>query len=309
MRLVSAEVLKLVRRRGLMIWSLLLTVGAVLVAEIIIIALHAANPAHHGAAGGRTNLENYTFLLAGLGNVAAIIIGATAGTQDVANGVFRDLVVTAGRARPCSRAGARARCSSSCRCSPRASSSRSAVTYAFAGDKPTPSASYVVHSIAYAVSITVVDVILAIGLAAFASSRVVVGVLIAWNAIVSHLLLAIGALGSARKLIDVAASEHFSPAINDNNQIGMSGDDRPARADRLGGCRDVLRALVDPAHRRLTTPRTRRGRSCEPARSSSAPRRCRRARSGRSRARSRGARCPAPSARSARRGGSTCPPR
>ena len=227
MRLVSAEVLKLVRRRGLMIWSLILTVGAVLVAEVIIIALHAFNPDHHGPAGGRTNLENYTFLLAGLGNVAAIIVGATAGTQDVANGVFRDLVVT-GR--------------------PRAALFRArvpgallvflpmlgvgfvlaiGVAYIFAGDAGTsnaaPSASYVVHSIAYAVSITVVDVILAIGLAAFASSRVVVGVLIAWNAIVSHLLLAIGVLGSARKLIDVAAAEHFAPAIKYNNPVAMSG--------------------------------------------------------------------------------------
>ncbi len=227
MRLISAEVLKLVRRRGLMIWSLLLTVGAVVVAETIIIVLHVVNPDHHGPAGGRTNLENYTFLLAGLGNVAAIIIGATAGTQDVANGVFRDLVVT-GR--------------------PRATLFRVrvpgallvflpmlaagfvfavGVAFLFAGDAGTtnaaPSASYVAHSIAYAVAITVVDVILAIGLAAFASSRVVVGVLIAWNAIVSHLLLAIGALGSARKVIDVAAAEHFSPAINDNNQISMSG--------------------------------------------------------------------------------------
>jgi hypothetical protein len=223
MRLVSAEVLKLVRRRGLMIWSLLLTVGAILVTQIIIIALHAANPDHYGPAGGRSNLEAYTFLLASLGNVAAIIIGATAGSQDVSNGVFRDLVVT-GR--------------------PRSTLFRVrvpgallvflpmlavgfvlaiVVTYAFAGDKPTPSGSYVAHSIAYAVALTIVDVILAIGLAAFASSRVVVGVLIAWNAIVSHLLLAIGALGSARKLIDVAAAEHFSPAINDNNLVGMSG--------------------------------------------------------------------------------------
>jgi hypothetical protein len=223
MRLISAEVLKLIRRRGLMIWSLLLTVGAVLITEIIIIALHTANPDHYGPAGGRSNLEGYTFLLASLGNVAAIIIGATAGSQDVSNGVFRDLVVT-GRPRstlfqvrvpgallvflPMLATGFVLAI---------------VVTYAFAGDKPTPSGSYVGHSIAYAVSLTVVDVILAIGLAAFASSRVVVGVLIAWNAIVSHLLLAIGALGSARKLIDVAAAEHFSPSINDNNLVGMSG--------------------------------------------------------------------------------------
>ena len=52
------------------------------------------NAAHHGPAGGLENFKGVIFLLAGVGTVAAIIIGATAGTQDVANGVFRDLVVT-----------------------------------------------------------------------------------------------------------------------------------------------------------------------------------------------------------------------
>ena len=52
MRLIQAEVLKLVRRRGLMAWSLLLTVGSVLVAEIVLVTLHAVNPGHHGPAGG-----------------------------------------------------------------------------------------------------------------------------------------------------------------------------------------------------------------------------------------------------------------
>ena len=56
-----------------------------------------------------------------------------------------------------------------------------------------------------------VNIIIAVGLASFTSSRVVVGVLIAWNAIVSHLLIAIGSLGSARKAIDVGATEHFAP--------------------------------------------------------------------------------------------------
>jgi hypothetical protein len=221
-RLVSAEVLKLVRRRGLMAWSLLLTVGAVLVAEVIIVVLHAVNPDHHGPAGGRTNLENYTFLLAGLGNVAAILIGSTAGTQDVANGVFRDLVVTGQKRSILFRV--RVPGALLVFLPMLATGFVLAIggAYLFAGTNPSPSASYVLHSIAYALSITAVDVILAIGLAAFASSRVVVGVLIAWNAIVSHLLLAIGALGSARKLIDVAAAEHFSPAINENNQISMS---------------------------------------------------------------------------------------
>jgi hypothetical protein len=222
MRLVNAEILKLARRRGLMIWSLLLTVGSVVVTQIVLIVLHAVNPDHHGAAGGRTNLEAYAFLLAQLGAVTAILIGSAAGTQDVSNGVFRDLVVT-GRPRrtlfdvripgallvflPILGIGLLL---------------SFAVVYALAGGNDSPTASYVGHTLAYVLSFTMVNVILAIGIAAFASSRVVVGVLIAWNSIVSHLLGSIHAFGGARKLLDVAAAEHFSPAINGGDKVAMS---------------------------------------------------------------------------------------
>ena len=215
MRLIGAEVLKLVRRRGLMAWSLLLTVGTVLIAEIVLVVLHAVNPDHHGPAGGAANLDHTVFLAAGLGNVAAILIGATAGTQDVSNGVFRDLIVT-GRKRstlfnvrvPGALAvflpilalglGLAILCS-----------------FVFAGSLPNASASTIAKYVEYSVAITAIDVIIAVGLAAFASSRVVVGVLIAWNAIVSHLLLQISSLGGARKFIDVAAAEHFLPRTSD----------------------------------------------------------------------------------------------
>jgi hypothetical protein len=222
-RLVAAEILKLRRRRGLMAWSVILSVGSVLITEIVLVILHAANPAHHGPAGGRTNLEAYAFLLAQLGAVTAILIGSAAGTQDVSNGVFRDLVVT-GRPRSTlfdvripgalivfgamlAVGGILA----------------FVVVYLLAGSNPLPSGSYVWHTIAYVVSFTSLNVILAIGIAAFTSSRVVVGVLIAWNSIVSHLLMSIHALGGARKLLDVAAAEHFSPAINGGNKVAMSG--------------------------------------------------------------------------------------
>ena len=65
--------LKLVRRRGLMAWSALLTIGSVLITEIVLIVLHAVNPDHHGPAGGRTNLEAYAFLVSQLGAVTAIL--------------------------------------------------------------------------------------------------------------------------------------------------------------------------------------------------------------------------------------------
>jgi hypothetical protein len=222
MRLIGAEVLKLVRRRGLMAWSLLLTVGTVLIAEIVLVVLHAVNPHHHGPAGGATNLDHTVFLASGLGNIAAILIGATAGTQDVSNGVFRDLVVT-GRKRstlfnvrvpgalavflPILALGLGLAIVSS---------------FAFAGGLPNASGATIAKYVEYAVAISVVNVIVAVGLAAFASSRVVVGVLIAWNAIVSHLLLQISSLGSARKFIDVAAAEHFLPQTSGDTPIAMS---------------------------------------------------------------------------------------
>ncbi len=222
MRLVRAEVLKLVRRRGLMAWSLILTVGSVLVAEIVLLVLHAVNSAHHGPAGGTENFKGVTLLLTGIGTVAAIIIGATAGTQDVANGVFRDLVVT-GRKR-------------STLFNVRAPGAllvflpmlaigfaiAVVVAYVFAGSLPTPSASSIAKYVEYALAISAVNIVIAVGLASFASSRVVVGVLIAWNAIVSHILISIKVLGGARKLIDVGAAEHFLPRESGNAEIAMS---------------------------------------------------------------------------------------
>ena len=74
MRLVKAEILKLRKRRGLMVWSALLTVGAVVIAYTVMLALHAANPAHHGPAGGARNLENVLWLVATLGGIAAVTV-------------------------------------------------------------------------------------------------------------------------------------------------------------------------------------------------------------------------------------------
>lgn len=222
MTLLRAEMLKLVRRRGLMIWSLLLTLGAVLVAEIIVIALHAANPGHHGPAGGDENLRNYVFLLGGLGNVAAIIIGATAGTQDVQNGVFRDLVVTGRKRSTLFNVRAPGALAVFLPMLLVGFASAVAVAFLLAGDRPKPTWHDVGLELLYIVLITGVDVVLAVGLSAFTSSRVVVGVLIAWNAIVSHLLISIHALGGSRKFIDVAAIEHFAPRALIDTGISMS---------------------------------------------------------------------------------------
>jgi hypothetical protein len=97
-RLARAELLKLGTRRGLVLASLALTVGAVVVAYAILLVLHLTDPAGHGPAGGRQHFWNGMYLLTALGTMAAVLIGSTAGAGDLSAGVFRSLVST-GRSR------------------------------------------------------------------------------------------------------------------------------------------------------------------------------------------------------------------
>jgi hypothetical protein len=222
MRLVQAEILKLVRRRGTMIWSALLTIGCVVIADVVLLSLHAANGGRHGPAGGADNLKNMLFLLGGLGNVAAILIGSAAGSQDVSAGVFRDLVVTGRPRRTLFNVRVPGALAVFLPMLAVAFGIAVGSAYAFSGNLPQPTAGLVGHFAAYLVALTAINIVLAIGLAAFASSRVVVGVLIAWSAIVAQLLMQIHSLGGARTYIDVAAAEHFLPAGINNNAIAMS---------------------------------------------------------------------------------------
>jgi ABC-type transport system involved in multi-copper enzyme maturation permease subunit len=222
MRMIRAEALKLVRRRGLMIWSSLLTIGVIATVETVLVILHAVNPAHHGAAGGVSNFRGAAETLALLGTVTAILVGATAGSQDVANGVFRDLVVT-GRSR-------------STLFNVRVPGALLVVLpmlliafavalacgFLFAGDLPTPSWTLIGRELVYVLAFTLVNLVMAIGSAAFVSARIVIGVLIAWNTAITHILISFHTLGGARKLINVAAVEHFLPSSSSDQRIGMT---------------------------------------------------------------------------------------
>ncbi len=222
MRPIQAEILKLGKRRGLMIWSTLLTVGSVVLVNVILLALHAVNATKHGPAGGAHKLEHVMFLLSGLGGVAGVIIGSTAGSQDVSAGVFRDLVVTG---RPRARLfDVRFPGALAVYLPMLATGFGLAVlcSYAFAGDEPTASAATVGHWALYVGLDGIVNAALAVGVAAFVSSRIVVGVLIAWNAIVTQILISIGSLGGFRKAIDVAAVQHFAPQGSIDDKLTFS---------------------------------------------------------------------------------------
>jgi ABC-2 type transport system permease protein len=222
MTLIGAEILKLRRRRGLMIWSAVLTIGPVLVAYGVLLGLHAFSPDKHGPAGGVSNLDGLLGVVVVLGGIAATIIGTTAGSQDASSGVFRDLVVT-GRPRT---ALFRARTPGALAVflPLYAASFALAVagSYAFAGGLPTPSAHRVVQYAEWAAATGVLSVVLAVALGSIVSGRIAVGVLIAWNTVVSGLLVTIGALGSARQAVPDAAAEHFAPSVEGATRVAMS---------------------------------------------------------------------------------------
>ena len=97
--MIATRFMELRKRRGLMITLILVTIGIPTVFLPIRLLLHAFAPKTYGPAGG---YDIYTALVAGVlyvfGFIVAATLGATAGSVDLTEGMFRHLVVT-GRSR------------------------------------------------------------------------------------------------------------------------------------------------------------------------------------------------------------------
>jgi hypothetical protein len=93
-RLIRAEILKLVTRRGLMIASSLLTVDATVATLATLYVLHSTDRAHHKLIGGLQHFDDGMYSLTQLSTIVAVLIGATAGAGDLAGGILRNLVIT-----------------------------------------------------------------------------------------------------------------------------------------------------------------------------------------------------------------------
>lgn len=212
-RMVSAEFLKVRKRRGLVAWSAILTVVPVALFFAISAILHAESPARYGPAGGVSNLAGVMGVLATLGSVAAVLIGATMGAGDVQAGVFRDLVST-GRSRialfaarvpgglallwPLLAVAWAIAC---------------AASVAFAGYFQSPGMSLMIQGGGWVFLATTSIYLLALGVSSLTASRsTTIGIVLAWLFAVTQLLLQIAALGEARQALQMAALTRFIPA-------------------------------------------------------------------------------------------------
>jgi hypothetical protein len=93
LRHIGANVLELRRRCVLMTVTVVFTVGVPVIFCGIREIAHLVDPAHYGAAGGTDALKVVT-LMAEFGFILAVVLGASAGTDDLNDGMFRQFVIT-----------------------------------------------------------------------------------------------------------------------------------------------------------------------------------------------------------------------
>jgi hypothetical protein len=223
LRMVGAEWLKLWKRRGLLWWSLVLSVGIVTVVYTILEILHLNNPARYDPPGGIGGLQGSIIGLSLAGSVAAILVGTAAGTADVSTGVFRDLVAT-GRSRwalfaarvpgailfflPIITLGyiVIAACSVALAGAPAHQVGPLETAHL------APSVGLIARGYGWVLLVTGFDLVLALGLASLIGSRATtIGVLLGWQFLGGPLLAQISLLGSARQALYSVAFDRLIP--------------------------------------------------------------------------------------------------
>jgi ABC-type transport system involved in multi-copper enzyme maturation permease subunit len=213
LRLVNAEFLKLRKRRGLVAAVSALTIPPMVIAYIVMLVLHANDPAKHGPAGGLENFVPSMDILTTLTIVAAVLIGATLGTGDLTAGVFRELVVT-GRSRLALFA-ARIPAGLAILLAPVgvAFGITAAASRAFAGSMEAPSGTLLAQTGAWLALMGGVSMAIALGVSSLFSSRgTSIGILLGWQLGAMPVLIAIGSLGSLREGLFYAAADRLQPA-------------------------------------------------------------------------------------------------
>jgi hypothetical protein len=216
---VSAEFLKLRKRRGLVAAALAVTVAPITIALPFIVS------DGDGAAGGMAAFLALLDMLSLLSVVAAILVGTTLGSGDLSAGVFRELVVT-GRSRLALFAarvpaglgllipivGAAFAIVATAATASAGTEQTQVVHGNLHLGNVAPSGSLLVQSAGWLALVTAVSFALALGVSSLFGSRgTSIGVLLGWWLVAMPLLFQIEGIGSARKGLIYAAAERLRP--------------------------------------------------------------------------------------------------
>lgn len=218
--MITAELLKLRRRRGLVLFCLATTVGLTLIANGVMWAYHQSDAVKYPPTSGEVAFINMVNLFGILATLVPVIVGATAGAQDVESGVFRSLVATG-----------RSRLSLALVRIPGAlllvlpmlllafaievgiaAIPLQGVAALHWGDVPVV--------LGWLVVTAVLNVALGIGIASLTGARgTAIGVIVIWQVAAGRLLERISAFGNLRGLISTVALDRFLPGASDTVQL------------------------------------------------------------------------------------------
>ncbi len=213
LRMFDADLLKLRKKRGTLIWVIVLALAPVIVLFTVKAIQHSSNPVKYAPAGGTPGFTDGVRLLClFFGPLAAVLIGVEAGTGDSSAGVFRDLIVT-GRSRLALFASRVPAALAVCWTVMIVGYGLVLLgSFAFASNLPTPDSALILNGLGFTLLATGVVCVVAVGFASLTTSKpAAITALIGWQLVASPLIANISSLGKGRDAILSQAIVHFSP--------------------------------------------------------------------------------------------------
>jgi roadblock/LC7 domain-containing protein len=189
-----------------------------LIGFTILVIQHSSNPGKYDPAGKLANYQGAIDFLAVMALVAGAVIGATAGTQDIESGVFRDLAAT-GRSR-LALFGSRVTgaWAVALPITGLAAVFAAAASVMLAGPLAEPGAGALVSGTALALCAAALSAAMGVGVAALVGSRgPVIGILLAFFLAVQGILQQLAFLGDGRGLLPSIALHRIGdlPPVSD----------------------------------------------------------------------------------------------
>ena len=256
-RMISSEILRLRNKRSTMLWALFLGAGSMVIYYAYAALDHASDPVRHGSAGGTLGfargLQGLAILI---GPLAAAMIGAESGADDIAAGVFRDLVAT-GRSRlALFLARIPAALLVTFGCLALGLGLAVVASFALADGGATPDLRLIASGAGWVLLADGIVCVIAVGLGSLTGSRAItLTALIGWELVLSPQLLDASSLGSGREaLLDGARANRATPPPQRNatppdvDHPCHRRDDAVATGDRRPRC------AADSHSRCLTAP-------------------------------------------------------
>ncbi|NNN19265.1 MAG: hypothetical protein HKL84_05355 [Acidimicrobiaceae bacterium] len=223
-QMLHAETKKLTRRKGVMAFTIIGTIGIIVITFAILEIYHLSNPVKYTSIGGLSGFDKLIVILGQITIIPASILGTTAGSQDMESGVIRDMIVT-GRSRT-SIFFLRLESAIVVWFVPVvvAYLVGLAVVFGLAGGNKEPSLHLVLGGALFCVGVSLIYVLTAAGFAALFGTRgPAIAIMIGWTFVIEAILLNVTALGPVRDAFLTTAINGLTPVAVGSRRLKAAG--------------------------------------------------------------------------------------